>query len=244
MSLPNRCFYPITTRDSSSPASTLFCFPNCSFPVPIPQLSKNTLRACCTEARAAAHLLRAMGSGAAQAPARLEVALAVDAVAADEGAVLPVRPIAALGFAPRGGEGRQLERRGGGLPEASPSYPPARPPHATLPAPCKEVRRQPQTQPWAKRLHESFRAKPCELPLLGGVTTGFLWSHGRASRLPPLPPPPCCTNLPAHPISPHGEQRGCLCCSSMTPAPGEDQLRRLALTGHRSSRGCSASTCH
>lgn len=229
----------VRTHSLPFQAAFLFCFPNCSFPVPIPQLSKNTLRACCTEARAAAHLLRAMGSSTAQAPARLEVALAVDAVAADEGAVVPVRPIAALGFAPRGGEGRQLECRGGGFPAASPHVP-----HAALPAPCKEVRRQPQTRPWAKRLHESFRAKPCELPLLGGVTTGFLWSHGRASRLPPSPPPPGCTDLPAHPISPRREQRGCLCCSSTMPAPGEDRLRRLALTGHRSSRGCSASTCH
>jgi len=44
-----------------------------------------------------------VGAGAAEAPAGLEVALAVDAVAADEGTVLPVRPVPALGFAP--GEG-------------------------------------------------------------------------------------------------------------------------------------------
>lgn len=49
------------------------------------------------------HLLGAVGAGVAEAAAGLEVALAVDAVAADEGAVLPIRPIAALGFTP--GEG-------------------------------------------------------------------------------------------------------------------------------------------
>lgn len=49
------------------------------------------------------HSLDAVGAGVAETAAGLEVALAVDAVAADEGAVLPVCPIAALGFTP--GEG-------------------------------------------------------------------------------------------------------------------------------------------
>lgn len=49
---------------------------------------------------AAVCLLCAVGAGAAQAAARLEVAFAADAVAADEGTVLPIRPVAALGFTP------------------------------------------------------------------------------------------------------------------------------------------------
>lgn len=53
-----------------------------------------------------AHLLDAVGAGVAEALASLEVALAVDAVAADEGTVLPVRPVPALGFTAgeRGGQ--------------------------------------------------------------------------------------------------------------------------------------------
>ena len=47
-----------------------------------------------------AHLLGAVGAGAAEALAGLKVTLAVDAVAADEGAVLPIRPVPALGFTP------------------------------------------------------------------------------------------------------------------------------------------------
>lgn len=45
----------------------------------------------------------------AEALPSLEVALAVDAVAADEGAVLPICPIPALGFTPGRDEGKQLE---------------------------------------------------------------------------------------------------------------------------------------
>lgn len=51
------------------------------------------------------HLLCAMGAGVAEALPSLEVALAIDAVAADEGTVLPVRPIPALGFTPVRDEG-------------------------------------------------------------------------------------------------------------------------------------------
>lgn len=56
------------------------------------------------------HLLCAMGARVAEALPSLEVALAVDAVAADEGAVLPVCPIPALGFTPGRDEGKWLEQ--------------------------------------------------------------------------------------------------------------------------------------
>lgn len=45
----------------------------------------------------------------AEALPSLEVALAIDAVAADEGAVLPIRPVPALGFTPGRDEGKRLE---------------------------------------------------------------------------------------------------------------------------------------
>lgn len=55
------------------------------------------------------HLLCAVGARVAEALPSLEVALAIDAVAADEGAVLPVCPIPALGFTPGRDEGKWLE---------------------------------------------------------------------------------------------------------------------------------------
>lgn len=55
------------------------------------------------------HLLCAMGAGVAEALPSLKVALAVDAVTADEGAVLPVCPVPALGFTPGRDESKWLE---------------------------------------------------------------------------------------------------------------------------------------
>lgn len=48
----------------------------------------------------ACHLRQPVESGLAKAPARFEVTLAVEAVVADKGAVLAVRPVATLGFTP------------------------------------------------------------------------------------------------------------------------------------------------
>lgn len=143
------------------------------------------------------HLLGAVGARVAETAAGLEVALAIDAVAADKGAVLPIRPIAALGFTP--GEGSEQVA---GAPRAPGNlwHPPAPRLRAgrwgcVLPAPfgcCKAL------EPiLGTRKHLSLRAEPLRKhpPSPGGRGRGLagsLQSHscasgGSAHPCPPLP---------------------------------------------------------
>lgn len=189
------------------------------------------------------HLLGAVGARVAETAAGLEVALAIDAVAADKGAVLPIRPIAALGFTP--GEGSEQVA---GAPRAPGNlwHPPAPRLRAgrwgcVLPAPfgcCKAL------EPiLGTRKHPSLRAEPLRKhpPSPGGRGRGLagsLQSHSCASGLSPsLPSPPGCK--PAASPVPRREHRS----RAQLPRPSSVPVPPT-LTCLQSSPGCNGSTCH
>lgn len=159
-----------------------------------------------------AHLLGAVGARVAEAPAGLEVALAIDAVAADEGAVLPIRPVPALGFTPGEGGGRAA-----GAPTAPGNlqHPPAQ---AGRWGPCVGG------LIWVS-LRENLRAEPHREPpaLPGGA--GVSQAPSSPAAMPAGSAHPCPPLLAMQKPTPHsspwaGSSSGAgHCCAGLNPAP-------------------------